>query len=116
MAHPVVWFEVTGADGDALRSFYGELFGWEFHQIPGADYGIVAAVQPGIAGGVGAAENGPAGLRFYIEVPDHDAALAQVARLGGRAVLPPTRIPGGTTISLFADPEGNVVGLSRTDP
>ena len=56
MTHPVVWFEVTGKDGDGLRSF-----------------------------------------------------------CGGRAVLPPTTIPGGTTTSPLADPKGNVVGLSRTD-
>jgi len=116
MANSVVWFEITGRDGAGLRSFYGELFGWEYQEVPGADYGMVTAAQPGIPGGVGTADNGPAGLRFYIEVPDHEAVLAQVARLGGRAVLPPTRLAGGTTISLFADPEGNVVGLSRSDP
>ena len=30
MGNPVVHFEVIGKDGDELRSYYGELFGWEF--------------------------------------------------------------------------------------
>jgi predicted enzyme related to lactoylglutathione lyase len=29
MGQPVVHFEVIGKDGDALRSFYSNLFGWE---------------------------------------------------------------------------------------
>ena len=30
MAHPVMWFEVLGSDGNTLRQFYGGLFGWRF--------------------------------------------------------------------------------------
>jgi hypothetical protein len=126
MAHPVVWFEVTGKDGDRLRSFYCELFGWEFQQVPGADYGIVTGVQPGIPGGVGAADKGPAGPRFYIEVPDQEAALSQVAyRYWGRdqeavaqservlAIL--SRVPGADARSRA--PEGGVQpGLPGRDP
>ena len=29
MGQPVVHFEVIGKDGDKLRSYYSELFGWE---------------------------------------------------------------------------------------
>jgi len=30
MGHPVVHFEIIGKDAKKLRSFYGDLFGWEF--------------------------------------------------------------------------------------
>jgi predicted enzyme related to lactoylglutathione lyase len=30
MGQPVVHFEVIGKDGEKLRSYYSELFGWEF--------------------------------------------------------------------------------------
>jgi len=30
MAQPVCHFEIIGRDPVALRSYYGELFGWEF--------------------------------------------------------------------------------------
>ena len=29
-AQPVVHFEVIGSDPEQLRSYYGDLFGWEF--------------------------------------------------------------------------------------
>ena len=40
---PVVWFEVIGKDANALRSFYGELFGWNFEVMEEMDYGMVTA-------------------------------------------------------------------------
>jgi predicted enzyme related to lactoylglutathione lyase len=112
MASPVVWFQITGQDGAGLRTFYSELFGWRFDVQEYADYGFVAAPGEGIPGGVGKAENGPAGVTFYVGVEDQAAALAAAERLGGRAVMPPTPLPNGTSIAFFADPEGNVVGLS----
>jgi predicted enzyme related to lactoylglutathione lyase len=30
MGQPVVHFEVVGKDGEGLRNYYSELFGWEF--------------------------------------------------------------------------------------
>jgi uncharacterized protein len=35
MGQPVVHFEVVGKDGDKLRSYYSELFGWEFGDTMG---------------------------------------------------------------------------------
>ena len=28
MANKVAWFEVVGSDGQQLRDFYGQIFGW----------------------------------------------------------------------------------------
>jgi len=36
MSHPVVFAEIHGADGAALRRFYAGLFGWPFQEMPGA--------------------------------------------------------------------------------
>jgi uncharacterized protein len=30
VAHPVVHFEIIGKDPERLRSYFGELFGWQF--------------------------------------------------------------------------------------
>jgi len=29
MENPVVWFEILGKDGEALKKFYGDVFNWE---------------------------------------------------------------------------------------
>lgn len=42
MGYPVVHFEVIGRDGEALRRFYSELFGWEMQTDPELRYGIVS--------------------------------------------------------------------------
>ena len=71
MTHPVMWFEVLGADGGKLRKFYGELFGWGFDVTPG-DYGVAKTGDPrGIMGGIGAAYPGTKSwVTFYTETPD----------------------------------------------
>ena len=117
MAKPVVgWFEVTGKDGPGLQSFYSELFGWKVNDAgDGSGYGLVEAGQKGIAGGIGASQDGgPGQVTFYVEVDDPAAYLAKVEKLGGRIVVPPSEIPDfGLTFAFFADPEGHVVGLSK---
>lgn len=117
MAAPsVAWFEVTGRDGSALQRFYGALFDWEIQDSgDGSGYGLVAAAPNGIAGGIGAAQDGGAGsVTFYIEVDDPAAYLTKAEELGGATVVPPTEIPGyGLTFAFFSDPEGHVVGLTK---
>jgi predicted enzyme related to lactoylglutathione lyase len=113
MGAPVVWFQVNGNDGGKLRSFYGDLFGWQFQKQDYTDHGFVFPEGTGIPGGVGATEYGPAGVSFYVGVDDPEAYLTKAETLGGKCVVPPTRLPNGTTIALFADPEGNVIGISR---
>ena len=110
MRSPVVRFEVVGQDPDKLRSFYGELLGWSFQGIGAMNYGVVAAGEGGIPGGIGEARGVPGWLTFYTEVPDLQAALAKAVRMGSRVLLPMRR-RGDTTIAVISDPEGNPVGL-----
>jgi len=114
MEPSVGWFEVTGRDGPALQRFYADLFGWEVTDA-GQGYGLVAAQEKGIGGGIGtSADGGARGVTFYVEVDDVAAFLARAEALGGATVVHPTEVPSaGLTFAFFADPEGHVVGLSR---
>jgi uncharacterized protein len=120
MAQPVVHFEITGKDPDALRAYYGGLFEWEFDTGgPVADAvseaGRYGFTQPesGIPGGVGGGAGFTPGVRFYVGVPDVEAALARAESLGGKRLLGPVRPPGrDLVIGHFEDPEGNVVGVA----
>jgi predicted enzyme related to lactoylglutathione lyase len=117
MAKPAVaWFEVTGKDGSALQRFYGALFDWQIQDAgDGSGYGLVAAADKGIGGGIGAAQAGdPGHVSFYVEVDDPAAYLSKAEKLGGKTVVPPTEIAQfGLTFAFFTDPEGHLVGLSR---
>ena len=121
MGQPVVHFEIIGKDGDKLRSYYADLFGWEFDADNPMNYGMVQrdgntnADGIGIGGGVGAGPEGYDGhVTFYIEVPDVDAALAKAESLGGRRVGGPHAVPGmELVIGHFRDPEGHLIGVAH---
>lgn len=113
VANHVIHFEVVGKDGPALQTFYGDLFGWHFDTNNPTGYGMVSGADSGaIGGGIGASPDGSAGhVTFYVHSDDPKAILAKVQQLGGTVIMPLTEVAPDTTIALFADPEGHIVGL-----
>jgi predicted enzyme related to lactoylglutathione lyase len=122
MGQPVVHFEVIGKDGEKLRSYYSELFGWEFGDVVGpTNYAVLPRDGNtgddgvGIGGGVGTAPEGYDGhVTFYVEVDDVEAALAKAESLGGTRIMGPDKVPEvNIEIAQFTDPEGHVIGLVK---
>jgi uncharacterized protein len=120
MGQAVVHFEVIGKDGDKLRSYYSELFGWEIDANNPMNYGTVQregntnADGIGIGGGVGVGPEGYDGhVTFYVEVPDVEAALAKAESLGGTRMMGPDKVMEGVEIGMFNDPEGHTIGLFK---
>jgi predicted enzyme related to lactoylglutathione lyase len=126
MGQPVVHFEIIGKDAPKLRSYFGELFGWEFDtSSPVAEavsepmnYGFVnptaAGDGAGIPGGVGGGAAYESHVVFYVGVPDVEAALQQAESLGGKRRMGPERAPTGLVVGHFTDPEGNLIGVAGT--
>ena len=125
MGQPVVHFEIIGKDANKLRSFYGDLFGWEFDTSaplaeaisqPG-NYGFVSrnttSDGTGIPGGVGGGPEFGGYVMFYVGVPDVEAALRKAQSLGGTRRMGPERNPGADlVVGHFTDPEGHLIGLA----
>jgi predicted enzyme related to lactoylglutathione lyase len=109
----VTWFEVVGRDGEQLRSFYGDVFGWSFNVPPEVDYGMIEGGDGGIGGGIGAAPGGPGHATFYVEVDDLQATLDKIASHGGQTAVPVTEMEM-VTFAMFTDPEGHLVGLVKS--
>lgn len=125
MGQPVVHFEIIGSDPARLRSYYGELFGWEFQtgdattetvSQPG-NYGFVdgATTGGGINGGVGGGEGYAGRVLFYVQVPNVEAALQEAERLGGKRRMGPEGNPGTLVVGQFTDPDGNLIGVAGTE-
>ena len=124
MGQPVVHFEIIGKEPAKLRSYFGELFGWEFDTTsPVAeavsepdDYGFVnrntTSDGTGIPGGVGGGAGYETHAVFYVAVPDVEDALAKAESLGGKRLMGPERAPSGLVVGHFTDPEGNLVGVA----
>ena len=109
MNHPVVHFEIGCKDKAATSSFYAAAFGWNISSGPMGD--INTGSEQGIQGHIAALGHEPHQFtHFYVQTEDVAASLARVQELGGKTVVPPIAIPGGT-FAWFADPEGNIVGL-----
>jgi uncharacterized protein len=113
MGNPVVHFEIMGGDGEKLKGFYSDLFGWKIDSNNPMNYGMVdtGANGEGIRGGVGDGQNW-SGTRVYIQVPDLQEALDKVEGAGGKTVMPPTDLEM-VSLAIFEDLEGNQVGLVK---
>ena len=112
----------SASDGEKLRSYYSELFGWDFGDTVGPTNYAVAprdgntnADGAGIGGGIGTAPEGYGGhVTFYVEVPDVGAALEKAESLGGTRMMGPDKVPEvNIEIGLFTDPEGHVIGVVK---
>jgi len=113
MGASVVHFEIIGGTGNQLEKFYSELLGWKINSNNPMKYGVVdtGGGPGGINGGVGPAADGSKRVSIYAQVSDLHATLDRVEKLGGKTILPPSDVPGGPKLAMFADPAGNITGL-----
>jgi predicted enzyme related to lactoylglutathione lyase len=112
MANEVGWFEIHGKDGAKIQKFYADLFGWKVDANNPMNYGMVEGKDGGIGGGLTGSEQAPM-VTVYVNVDDLDATLKKAEGLGGKTVMPPMDVPGGPKIAMFADPDGNVIGVMK---
>jgi uncharacterized protein len=123
MGQPVIHFEIIGSDPDKLRSYYANLFGWEFDTdspvapavSEAGNYGFVDRPDDGagIPGGVGGGRGYEGHAIFYVGVPDVETALRKAESLGGTRAMGPDRAPGtDLVVGHFTDPEGHLIGLA----
>ncbi len=116
MGQPVAWFEIISPDAERAGKFYSELFGWKVDSGPMADGYALVDTQSGegaVSGGIGPADQGSGpSVKIYMRVDDLDAYLERAVALGGTRLVPPTDLPGDFgKFAIFADPDGNQVGL-----
>ena len=113
MGNKVVHFEVIGKDGKKLQDFYSKLFDWKIDANNPMNYGMVSPEDSGLGGGIAASQDGQRYVSVYVEVDDLEAYLKKAEGLGGKTVMEPMDVPGGPRIAVFADPEGNVIGMTK---
>ena len=111
MGCPVVHFEVGVADLGRSRRFYEDLFGWGI-TTDESGYGLVSTgSDQGIGGGVTATDGHPSWVTFYVAVDDLEESLRRAEELGGKRLTNPLPVAGAGGFALFADPDGNMIGL-----
>jgi predicted enzyme related to lactoylglutathione lyase len=111
MGAPIVHLELSSADFQQTAAFYGELFGWHTQQNATASYMKFDGDDGPSAGWVRADMVQSPGPVPYLLVDDVGAVLDKVEKAGGRVIARRLPFAGGGEIGLFADPDGNVLGV-----
>ena len=120
-----IHFELQVDDPERAIAFYGQVFGWTVHELPGDEpYWLVTtgpSSEPGINGGMirrvgdppidGAPINGCACL---IDVPSVDEYVRRAEHAGGAVVMPKMKTSMGM-LSYLKDTEENIFGLLQRD-
>jgi uncharacterized protein len=117
MPNPVVHFEISSKNAKTAQDFYSTIFGWKIDSNNPIGYGLVeAGSSRGIGGGIAQAdEQTLTPVTIYIEVDNPEEYLDKIVKQGGKVVRPVTQIPGMVTFALFGDPDGNIIGLVKSE-
>jgi|ERR1700694_3474341 len=109
-ARPVVHWEIEARDPQGQADFYRQLFHWDIGDGPimGIPPGL-GGPEPGPAGHI--REGSRSGVTLYIQVRDLRGSLARATDLGGQVVSEAFDVPGGPTLAVISDLEGNPVVL-----
>jgi hypothetical protein len=115
----VSWLELYTTDNVAAMAFYGDLFGWAatesmdmgpmgvyrmFGRTAGHSLGGMMTKTPDMA-------EVPTTWLMYFRVPDVHAAAERVKAHGGKVVMGPMEVPGGSWILQGQDPQGGHFAL-----
>lgn len=122
----VVHFEIHAENPARASQFYISVFGWAIQKMGDLDYWLITTGvpgQPGIDGGL-FPRRGPAPIEpnpisafvCMIDVDSIDLSMGLVVTAGGSVVVPKRAFPGIGWSAYCKDTEGNIFGLSQTDP
>jgi predicted enzyme related to lactoylglutathione lyase len=112
------WTEIATTNLEACKTFYTEVFGWNFKQSDNAETNM-QYLEFGLGNGCGfggmyelnAEMYGegaipPAHFMNYISVDDVDESASQAFEAGGKIVVPPMDIPQVGRFCVVEDPTG----------
>jgi predicted enzyme related to lactoylglutathione lyase len=112
MAGPaIVHIEFKSSDFARTSDFYAKLFDWKTDRNASGSYMKFDGADGPSGGWVRADLVQSPGPIAYLTVDDLAAKLDEVESAGGRVLVRTLPFAGGGEIGLFADPDGNVLGL-----
>jgi predicted enzyme related to lactoylglutathione lyase len=118
----VSWLELYTTDNVAAMAFYGALFGWmateSMDMGPAGIYRMFGRSADHSIGGMMTKTPDmaqvPTTWLMYFRVPDVHAAAERVKAHGGKVVMGPMEVPGGSWVLQGQDPQGGHFALHHT--
>jgi hypothetical protein len=111
MAAEIIHIEFKSANFARTSEFYAKVFDWQMEQNASASYMKLSGANAPSGGWVRADLVQSPGPIAYLPVDDLEGTLNEIERAGGRILVQSLPFAGGGEIGLFADPDGNVLGL-----
>jgi uncharacterized protein len=116
----VVWADLVTPDLDGAKRFYGALFGWTFHDVPGdRNYAVALLDGEPVAGlfqkAVPAGQSKQPAWLTFIAVRDVDAAQQAALQHGGKVMVEPHYYSQRGRQAVLADPDGAVFAALAAD-
>ena len=110
-----VWLDLVTEDVDAVKRFYGGLFGWTFDRISDHDTYTLILKDDEPMGGIVFSDrlNDVSESRWvgYLSVPDVDSAVDVVRAQGGEIYVEPRNVPDRGRLAVVADPQDAILTL-----
>lgn len=112
----VGWHELHAWDGAAAWEFYSGLYGWtKAEAVDMGPMGIYQTFSTGnypVGGMMTKMPEAPAPFwLFYFNVDAVDAAVERLTRAGGKVMMGPHQVPGGSWIVQAIDPQGAIFAI-----
>ncbi len=111
------WIDMTVEDATGLRDFYQKVVGWNVEDTNMGDYSDYTMMSPddgdaiaGVCHARGSNADLPGGWLIYITVADIAASTTACIANGGKVVVEPRGLAGGT-FCVIEDPSGTVSAL-----
>lgn len=104
--------ELPVHDKARAKSFYGEVFGWSFTEVPEMDYTLFSTPGNGVGGGLFTpGEQSPDKVINYLCVESIEKAAGAVEAFGGKTLSPKIEVPGHGSLMHIQDSEGNLIAI-----
>ncbi len=109
------WFDLMTPDVEKARTFYAQLFGWEY-DLSGPEMGhySMAKIRGLHTAGMGELPKDapmPSAWTVYLATDNIQETVEAIKRHGGQPVVSPTEIPGSGWMAVCSDPTGAHFGL-----
>lgn len=113
MAHgDITHIEIPVNDVAQATAFYSELFGWQIAEMEGFEGYPMFQAPNGVSGGaLTQREEGFTQPRSMVEVDSIDEVLQKATAHGASVVVAKAEITPTSWWAVFADPDGNQVGV-----
>jgi predicted enzyme related to lactoylglutathione lyase len=121
-ADTLVWNELNTRDPERAKSFYGDVFGWQYDERE-FEAGLYTSIQADgeTVGGIidisdRVPDEVPAHWLVYFASDEADATIEKATSAGGEVVFGPEDISEVGRIAVMKDPAGAVFAVIQPDP